>query len=295
MISNEWPDLPRFFPPRGDVSPRTGRPAMSDARRIAMWLGDWLLGGGRLAFLTDYDGTLTPIVPSPEEAELADEVRRDLEALARSPQIDVAVVSGRDLADVRARVGVNGLIYGGCHGLEIEGKGLRFLHADAQAQEETLAAIGRQLAERAQAVPGMQIEPKRFGVAVHYRHVAREEVGRVETELARAIQQVGSRFKIFHGSQVIEVQPQVGWNKGDGVRWIRDELQRASTAPLMALYMGDDWTDEHAFEALAGQGITVRIGDLVPATKATYWLPGVDDAQRLLAALATRAVATPRP
>jgi trehalose-phosphatase len=268
---------------------------MSDARRIATWLGDWLMGGGRLAFLTDYDGTLTPIVPSPQDAELPEEVRRDLEALARSPQIDVAVVSGRDLADVRARVGVNGLIYGGCHGLEIEGRGLSFRHVEAQAQEESLAAISRHLTQRAGSVPGMHIEPKRFGVAVHYRHVARDEVGRVETELARAIQQVGSRFKIFHGSQVIEVQPQVGWNKGDGVRWIRDALQRASTAPLMALYMGDDWTDEHAFEALAGQGITVRIGDVVPATKATYWLPGVDDAQQLLSALATRAVGTDRP
>jgi trehalose-phosphatase len=271
-------------------SASSGRSPMSDAQRILTWLDGWLAGGGRLAFLSDYDGTLTPLVPDPDEAWLSEEARQCLEALAKSPQIHVAVVSGRDVADLRARVRVSGVIYAGCHGLEIEGPSLSFRHPEAEAQEESLNAIGRQLSERASMVRGMRIEPKRFGVAVHYRHVAQDEMRRVETELARAIQQGGSRLKIFHGSQVIEIQPQVGWHKGDCVLWIRDLLLRTATPPLMTIYLGDDWTDENAFEALAGQGITVRVGSGVPASRAAYRLPDVADVQQLLTALATRAV-----
>ena len=57
--------------------------------------------------------------------------------------------------------------------------------------------------------------------------------------------------------------------------------------PVMTLYMGDDWTDEHAFEALEGQAITIKIGGAAPASRAQYRLPDVEAAQRLVGGLAT--------
>jgi trehalose-phosphatase len=262
---------------------------MSDIERIVAWVEDWLSGGGRLLFFADYDGTLAPIVSSPDEAWLPTSLRDQLERLVRSPRMHVAVMSGRDVADLKQRVGVSGVIYAGCHGLEIEGPGMSFRHPEAEAQGAVLDAISRHLRERAPTVPGMRVEPKRFGLAVHYRHVAQDQMRRVETELARAIQQGGGRLKIFHGKQVIEVQPQVGWSKGDCVLWIRDVLQKNGSEPLMAIYLGDDWTDENAFEALAGQGITVRVGDGVPTSRASYRLPDVTEVQHLIGALAMRA------
>ena len=104
---------------------------MNDVPSLVAWLADWLAGGGRLLLLSDYDGTLTPIVDQPDQAWLADATRDDLRALARSPNIHLAFVSGRDLADLRGRVGVADAIYAGCHGLEIEGPGLRFRHPEA--------------------------------------------------------------------------------------------------------------------------------------------------------------------
>jgi trehalose-phosphatase len=262
---------------------------MSDASCLVTWLGDWLAGGGSLLLLSDYDGTLTPIVDRPDDAWLAEETRGDLQTLAESPRVHLGFVSGRDLADLRERVGVPNAIYAGCHGLEIEGPGLSFRHPEAEAQQDTLNAISRQMSLRAPTVPGMCVEPKRFGLAVHYRHVDRDQMGRVEMELARAIQQTGGRLKVFHGSEVIEIQPQVAWNKGDCVLWIRDVIQRACPAPPMVLYLGDDWTDEHAFEALAGQGITIKVGSEAPASKAGYRIPDVAGVRRLLSALADRA------
>jgi trehalose-phosphatase len=258
---------------------------MREATRIGGWLADWLADGGQLLLLTDYDGTLTSIVPSPDEAWLPGAVHDDLQALARAPRIRVGILSGRDLADLRERVVVPEAVYAGCHGLEIEGPGVSFRHPVALAQQETLIAIGLELSLWAPTVPGLHVELKRFGVAVHYRHVAVDQVQRVEREVADANQQRGSRLKICHGEKVIEVQPRVGWTKGDCVRWIRAAVRHASRPPL-TVYMGDDSTDEHAFEALVGQAITIRVGSAVPASRAAYQFPNVADAQHLLSALA---------
>ena len=262
---------------------------MSDGERIVAWIGDWLADGGRLLLMMDYDGTLSPIVPDPAQAWLPAAVRANLRALADRSRIRLAIVSGRDLADLRRRIGVPEAIYAGCHGLEIVGPDLAFSHPEAEAQQDSLRAIGLTLRQRAPAVAGMRVEAKRLGVAVHYRDVAPDQRYLVDIELARAIRPAGNRLKIFHGSKVIEVLPQVGWNKGQCARWIRETLQGGERRPLLTLYAGDDWTDEHAFEALAGQAITVRVGTLVPATRARYRLEDVAAVQGMIAALAALA------
>jgi trehalose-phosphatase len=261
---------------------------MSGVTRIAEWVEDWLAGAGRLLLLADFDGTLAPITANPADALLPEGVRDDLQALARSPRVHLGVISGRDVADLRERIGVDDMIYAGCYGLDIEGPDMDFRHPEAEAQREALDAIGRRLCAEGPRVPGMHVEPKRFGVAVHYRHVAPEDVRRVEIEVARAIRRDSSRLKIFHGAKVIEIQPHVGWTKGDGVLWIREAVRRAAGDRLMVLYMGDDWTDEYAFEALVGQAITIRVGKDAPVSRAVYRLPEVEDVGRLLSLLAAR-------
>jgi trehalose-phosphatase len=132
-------------------------------------------------------------------------------------------------------------------------------------------------------------------VAVHYRHVAADVIRRVEIELARAIQeQPGSLLKIFHGSKVIEVLPQVAWTKGECAQWIEERLRASLPEPALWLYLGDDWTDEHAFEVLRGQALTIRVGDAVPASKAAYRLNDVAEVHQLLALLADGVTAESR-
>ena len=261
----------------------------NDLQRVLAWLTDWLLGGGSLLLMVDYDGTLTPIVSDPGDAELEPTVRAHLGILARSPQVRLAVISGRDLTDVRRRVAVPEAVYAGCHGLEIEGPDFAFRHPEAEAQQELLRAVGETLSRRAPAITGMRVEPKRLAVAIHYRDVAAAERRLVEAALARAIQRPGSRLKIFHGTQVIEILPLVGWNKGHCALWLRDRMLRELAAPVMVFYMGDDWTDELTFEALAGQAITVRVGEADSPSKADYRLESVVEVQELLAALADAA------
>jgi trehalose-phosphatase len=258
----------------------------NNVMRIADDVLGQLADGAHLLLLTDYDGTLAPIVPDPSRAWLPDAVRDVLRALARSSRVHFGVVSGRDLDDLRERVAVSGAIYAGCYGLDIEGPGMRFVHPEAQAQRETLMAIGQELSRRAPEVPGMRVEAKQFGVSVHYRHVAPDQVHRVEMETARVLDRDDRRFKIFHGLQVIEIQPQVSWTKGDSVLWIRDIVRGRAGDELTVVYIGDDRSDEDAFEALGDEGITIGVGDLVPASKAAHRLEDVRSVRRLLAALA---------
>ena len=147
--------------------------------------------------------------------------------------------------------------------------------------------IGLALNQRMPSVEGMRVEAKRLGLAIHYRDVPAERMREVEAELARAIQKSGHRLKIFHGSKVIEILPQVGWNKGRCALWIREAVQRLSTRPVMTVYMGDDWTDEHAFEALEGQAITIKIGGGGAGLARPVPASDVPAAQQLVADLAT--------
>jgi trehalose-phosphatase len=259
---------------------------LEDSKVLTDWLGDWLGDGRSLLLMTDYDGTLTPHVPIPAAAWLRQRARRHLSVLARAPQIRVAVISGRDLGDVSARVGVRGAVYAGCHGLQIDGPGIAFSHPGALAQQQTVRALGEALVRQAEGIEGMRVETKRLGVTVHYREVPDDTRQRVEVELAQAIQREGGRLKIFHGTKAIEILPQVAWSKGHCAQQIRAWALQALSPPMLSLYMGDDWTDELAFEALLGQAITVRVGPPDLASRATYRLDGVEAVHRLLERLA---------
>jgi trehalose-phosphatase len=271
------------------AAPGGGARGMSDLAHILTTVDEWLSGGGSVLLMTDYDGTLTPIVDDPADAVLSKEMREQLVRLARSRRGCVAVISGRGLEDLRARIDIPEVIYAGCHGLEIAGPELAFCHPDAVAQQAMVGAVGETLVRRAPAVNGMRVETKGLAVAVHYRHVAPDEIRRVEIELARAIREQGSRLKIFHGTKVIEVLPQVAWTKGECAEWIEERVGSTLAGRVLWLYLGDDWTDEHAFEVLGSRALTIRVGDLVPASKAAFRLEDVSEVQQVLTALASGA------
>ena len=98
--------------------------------------------------LSDYDGTLTPIVRRPEEAILSPEVRDKLHALAENLVFSVGIISGRSLPEVKSLVGIEGIYYAGNHGLEIEGPDLKFIHPAAKAAQPKIQDLVQQLSTR---------------------------------------------------------------------------------------------------------------------------------------------------
>ena len=236
-------------------------------------------GGRRLALFLDYDGTLTPIVERPEDAVLSAEMRAVLRRLAQ--RHTVAVVSGRDLEDVRARVGIDGIHYAGSHGFDIAGPKGSHQHEAARAAAARLAAAAHDIDRDTARLEGVQVERKRFAVAVHFRRAPqqRDAVERaVDGALARH-----AGLRKTGGKMIFELRPDVDWDKGRAVLWLIEELGLADAIPV---YIGDDVTDEDAFRALAGRGLGVAVQETPQPTAAGYTLRDPDQVRALLAGLA---------
>ncbi len=259
--------------------------ALEDGDRLA---GD--LAGRRPAVFLDYDGTLTPIVDRPEDAVISESMREAVRGLAaRCP---VCVVSGRDRPVVQELMGVDDLIVAGSHGFDIwspaggevrreEGEGFRGLLEDVEAR----------LREELHPIEGALVEPKKSSVAAHYRLVPEGERPRVGQIVEEILADHPDELKVTPGKMVYEVQPNIDWDKGKAVLYLLEalDLDRDDVVPL---YLGDDITDEHAFEALSGRGIGVFVGradDPETAgrtTSADYVLHTFEEVERFLDTLA---------
>jgi alpha,alpha-trehalase len=220
-----------------------------------------LVATRRPAMFLDFDGTLSEIVARPESAALVDGAADALRALAA--QCPVAVISGRDLVDVRDRVKVDGLWYAGSHGLDLVAPdGTHHEHPDTAGVIGTLAHAATQLVETLSDVSGIIVEHKRFAVAVHYRNADPADVDRV----IAAVHTLGrsEHLRITSGRKVAELRPDIEWDKGTTLNWLLEHIERsegtAESGTLLPIHIGDDITDEDAFDAVAfdGVGIVVR-------------------------------------
>lgn len=236
--------------------------------------------GRRLAFFLDYDGTLTPIVERPEDAVLPQATREVLRRVARRHPL--AIVSGRDLEDVRARVGLEDVHYAGCHGFEIAGPRGSRVHEAAAAAAPQLGAAADLVAHDTRGIPGVQLERKRFTLAVHYRRAPEARAHDVHQAVLRA-QARHPALRVTSGKKVYELQPDVDWDKGRAVQWLIETLGLEDALPV---YVGDDVTDEDAFRALADRGIGIAVQEAPQPTAARYALPDTDAVRDFLAALA---------
>jgi len=242
-------------------------------------------GSGRAAVFLDYDGTLTPIVSNPEKAWLSDSMRQKLRELAaRAP---VAILSGRDLDDVRRRVNIDAIVYAGSHGFDIAAPhGLR--RQMATEFLPTLDLAENELHEALDGISGARVERKRFSIAAHYRNVKENDVPAVE----RAFDAVAVRhpeLRRIDGKKVYELLPAVDWNKGKAVIWLLETLGLESrSGGIRPIYIGDDRTDEDAFRALEQRGIGILVSEQSHPTAARYSLKDPAEVERFLRALTAR-------
>ncbi|MCV7088705.1 trehalose-phosphatase [Mycobacterium interjectum] len=247
-----------------ELGVRTGDRRMSQLPDASEALG--ALADRRPAVFYDFDGTLSDIVDDPDSARpVAGAVQAVRKLAAQCP---VAVLSGRDLADVTKRLGVPGIWYAGSHGFELTAPdGTHHQNEDAAAAIPVLDQAAGELRDRLGSIPGVMVEHKRFGVAVHYRNAARDRVG----EVAAAVRAAGRRdaLRVTTGREVIELRPDMDWDKGKTLRWVIGHLDRATAGPLLPLYFGDDITDEDAFDAISADGIPILVRHSEDGDRAT--------------------------
>jgi trehalose 6-phosphate phosphatase len=196
------------------------------------------------AIFLDFDGVLAPIVDRPEDAYPPQETRVELARLCGRYAL-VAVVSGRAGEDVRARVDVDGVVYVGSHGLELDRQAERWRHQIVDFTSGT-------------PWPPHETELKRLSVAFHFRH--REDDQRAVVELEEIAERAKEEGLVPRfGRKVLEVLPPVGSNKGTAV------LSLLEGAGLVrALVAGDDTTDLDSFRAVEDLAHRVRVAVLAP-------------------------------
>jgi alpha,alpha-trehalase len=238
--------------------------------------------GRRPAVFLDYDGTLTPIVERPEDAGLSEEMRRIVRELAQ--RCTVAVVSGRDLKDVRERVAVEGILYAGSHGFDIEGpRGMGLRNEKGREFLAVLDQAETMLRKEVDPVPEAWVERKRFSIAVHFRKVDGPRVGEVEEAVHRVAGSLPG-LRTSEGKKIFELKPAIDWDKGKAVLWLLETLHLSSD--VLPVYLGDDTTDEDGFRAIRDFGIAIVVGEENRETLAHYRLRGTEEVRVFLARLA---------
>jgi trehalose 6-phosphate phosphatase len=234
-----------------------------------------------LALFLDFDGTLVSFADEPDQVQLPLSLRQLLLELSASDDRIVALVSGRERADLQTRIGIPGLIYAGNHGLEISGPGFIFVEALAIGYREPLQKLAQALVPRVKPIEGAWVEDKGMTITVHWRRVAPDKTEELRHIVHGALENTSHPFVLTAGEKVYDIKPRVYWNKGEAVKWI---LERVGKQDALTLYLGDDATDEDAFAALP-EGITIKVGEATD-TAAAYHVRCPSEAQRFLEWLA---------
>ncbi|KAJ0412572.1 hypothetical protein ATCC90586_006939 [Pythium insidiosum] len=259
------------------------------------------VAGKRPVVFLDYDGTLSPIVDVPDRAFMTEEMRRALNAL--SSKYVTAIVTGRSTEKVYNFVQLDNLVYAGSHGFDIKGpKSLPISCRIADDFRPLLADCLRDLSARIAHIPGAEMEDNRLAVSVHYRHVPMSRQSDVE-DIVDAYVAEHPKLVKKHGKKVFELRPRVDWDKGRAVMYILAELG-LDAENVVPFYLGDDVSDEDAFNALnsrpIGRGISIIVRDPeavnvdlpgnateLPVTKASYSLRDTYEVEQFLKLLAT--------
>lgn len=247
------------------------------SRRIAQ--------AGRVLLLLDYDGTLSPIAGRPDLAVLPPGVRQTLEDLNRRDGFSLGIVSGRGLSDVAAMVAIPDLLYAGNHGLEIQAPGLDFVHPEALDIKPEMDAILQSLREALAECKGAFVEGKELTLSVHYRHTPEAARPCLHADFDRVIADSGAaaRLRITRGKEVLEVRPNVAWDKGKAISRIAADFP----AETLAIFFGDDRTDEDGFAAVHDlNGISVFVGPARQPTRALYRVDSPQEVAETLALIA---------
>jgi trehalose 6-phosphate phosphatase len=194
-----------------------------------------------VAVLTDIDGTLAPIVPTPDMSEVPEEIKDLLRRLSERCLL-VAGISGRKSEEALDLIGLEDVVYFGNHGFEILRDGEVEMIPEALPYLEKVQEL-ENLAREELAPQGAFVEEKGITASIHYRN-APPEVGEKCVEFARREgERLGLRITVGRG--VVEARPPIRADKGTAVRTLIEEY-----SPERAMFLGDDTTDLDAFREL---------------------------------------------
>ncbi|XP_024516722.1 probable trehalose-phosphate phosphatase D [Selaginella moellendorffii] len=258
------------------------------------------LKGRQLALFLDYDGTLSPIVEDPARAFMSTEMRSAVKSVAKL--YPTSIITGRSREKVYEFVQLPELYYAGSHGMDImgpakgshgvtvsgtltknqEGEDVVFFQPASRfltTMREVFDILERQMS----FIEGARVEDNKFCLSVHFRQVREQDW----QFLAQEVQSVLKRYpelSITHGRKVLEIRPSIKWDKGKAVEYLLEALGLGDSRDVLPVYIGDDRTDEDAFEILNNKfnGYGILVSNVPKTTGATYSLRDTSEVQQFL-------------
>ncbi|KAG5896540.1 hypothetical protein JTB14_030744 [Gonioctena quinquepunctata] len=277
------------------------------------YLSKYIGNTHKLALLLDYDGTLAPIAPHPDLAIIPAETKNVLQRLSNVSDVYIAIVSGRNVNNVKEMVGIEGITYAGNHGLEIlHPDGTKFVHPMPTEFHDKVGELMRQLQEKV-CRHGAWVENKGALLTFHFRETPvnlripnrnmflrsrrslllllrhlniyrmsysfADRTGKGSTSMIEA-----AGFEATQAHCAIEAKPPVQWNKGRASIYIlRTAFGVDWCERIRIIYVGDDATDEDAMQALKGMAATFRVTtSQITKTSAERRLPSTDSVLTML-------------
>jgi len=226
----------------------------------------------------DFDGTLAPLVAKPECAHLPTELMERLVELSK--YAPVAIITGRSLGDIHARISFEADFIVGNHGIE----GLPGWELRAGQHEELCRAwmekLTAALREQEALHSGVWIENKRYSLSVHYRLAPDHR--HAESDLIKLIDSLKPQPRVIAGKYLFNLLPEDAMHKGSAL-----EQLIQTTGATSAIYVGDDITDEDVFRLRRSDLLTVRV-EAAENSNAQFFVPRRQDMSQLLDDLIVR-------
>ncbi|KAM3341535.1 trehalose-phosphate phosphatase B [Capsicum galapagoense] len=240
--------------------------------------------GKKIVIFLDYDGTLSDIVPNPEEAFMTDKMRMVLGEVA--DRFPTAIISGRKREKVQDFVQLKNVYYAGSHGLDIEAPLNSLKCKDSNEMDNKIVLyqpakeflpekdkVLNLLSERTKDIKGVNIEDNKFCISIHFRHVHSKDLGTVENVISVILKEYPN-FLVSTGKKVYEIRPNIAWDKGHALEYLLENLGFGNSDDVLPIYVGDDRTDEDAFKVLRKrrQGFPIIVSANPKDTNALYSL-----------------------
>jgi trehalose 6-phosphate phosphatase len=277
------------MPKSESLSPRAGNEQPHTATWISPGrLAEQLAQADHVLLCIDYDGTLVEFAADVRHTATPEEAVGLLRALLEHPRITPAIVTGRSMEDVRARIDLPGLILAAEHGKDIEAPGWRRAF---KPEPEVQAAIDR-IAERWEILlegqPGCYMQRKPLSGTFSTRRAPVEmwePLAAGARECGR--EEVAAGLVTFTGGKgLVELRPRGGWTKATATLLLAErERELRPNEEVLVVFFGDDLTDEDAMEQLhrVPPSLGVRISETLPdVTAGDVLLRSVDEVHETL-------------
>lgn len=226
--------------------------------KIKRLIASKILQAPHTFFFLDFDGTIAPIMPTPQMVKVEESTRHLLEKVVANPNLSIAIITGRKIEEIEALIDLKNLIYAGNHGLELKGPDFNYTHAKVKQYTRIMRDIAETLKPFSELFPGSFLEDKQISLTYHFRLVDPPKESDLLQKIAQTLEPWtrDKKIKVTEAKKAVEIRPNFNWNKGSAVRWFLLHEDPES----LPIYIGDDKTDESAFRALSDDGITIRVG-----------------------------------